>query len=439
MSSRMVPIIKREFTQAVGSKAFVIGTVLGPLLMAAIFGAQFLIIAKGGGGAQKVAILDASGRDLAPRIEQMVQERAAAMPSFMARASYEFESQQATPDEHEALHQQMTQRVLARQLDGFLWLPPEALDGQGIRYEGTNATNSQVMSEIRQGVQRVVQSERLRAEGIDEARLGDALQPVSIDVARTGEDCASGNVTAAKLMAFAMAFAIYIMVIMWGQAIMMSVQEEKRDRIVELIVSSVRAKDLLFGKVVGIGGAGVLQLTVWVITAVLLLTYGTVAAAAMGASDTLVQALAQGTMLPRMPISLAVTFVLFFAGGFFLFATLFAVIGAVVTNTQEAQQFVFPVLLPFILGFFIAMPAADNPNSTLAIAGSLIPFTSPMVMPVRAAVGGLEWLQVIGSLALLFGTAAFIVWLAAKIYRIAIFATGQKPTASEIMRWMRAA
>jgi ABC-2 type transport system permease protein len=439
MSSRMVPIIKREFTQAVGSKAFVIGTVLGPLLMAAIFGAQFLIIAKGGGGAQKVAILDASGRDLAPRIEQMVQERAAAMPSFMARASYEFESQQATPDEHEALHQQMTQRVLARQLDGFLWLPPEALDGQGIRYEGTNATNSQVMSEIRQGVQRVVQSERLRAEGIDEARLGDALQPVSIDVARTGEDGASGNVTAAKLMAFAMAFAIYIMVIMWGQAIMMSVQEEKRDRIVELIVSSVRAKDLLFGKVVGIGGAGVLQLTVWVITAVLLLTYGTVAAAAMGASDTLVQALAQGTMLPRMPISLAVTFVLFFAGGFFLFATLFAVIGAVVTNTQEAQQFVFPVLLPFILGFFIAMPAADNPNSTLAIAGSLIPFTSPMVMPVRAAVGGLEWLQVIGSLALLFGTAAFIVWLAAKIYRIAIFATGQKPTASEIMRWMRAA
>jgi ABC-2 type transport system permease protein len=422
MSSRMVPIIKREFTQAVGSKAFVIGTVLGPLLMAAIFGAQFLIIAKGGGGAQKVAILDASGRDLAPRIEQMVQERAAAMPSFMARASYEFESQQATPDEHEALHQQMTQRVLARQLDGFLWLPPEALDGQGIRYDGTNATNSQVMSEIRQGVQRVVQSERLRAEGIDEARLGDALQPVSIDVARTGEDGASGNVTAAKLMAFAMAFAIYIMVIMWGQAIMMSVQEEKRDRIVELIVSSVRAKDLLFGKVVGIGGAGVLQLTVWVITAVLLLTYGTVAAAAMGASDTLVQALAQGTMLPRMPISLAVTFVLFFAGGFFLFATLFAVIGAVVTNTQEAQQFVFPVLLPFILGFFIAMPAADNPNSTLAIAGSLIPFTSPMVMPVRAAVGGLEWLQVIGSLALLFGTA-----------------TGQKPTASEIMRWMRAA
>jgi ABC-2 type transport system permease protein len=439
MPSRMLPIVKREFMQAVGSKAFIIGTVLGPLLMAAVFGAQFLILAKGGGGDQRVAILDASGRDLAPRIAQMVEERAAAMPSFMARASYQFESQQVTPEQRDALQQQMTQRVLARELDGFLWLPPESLDGAGIRYEGTNATNSQVMSELRQGVQRVVQSERLRAEGIDEARLGDALQPVSIDIARTGEDGAAGNVVAAKLMAFGMAFAIYIMVILWGQSIMMSVQEEKRDRIVELIVSSVRARDLLFGKVIGIGGAGVLQLTVWVVTALLLLTYGTVAAAAMGASDGLVQALSQGTVLPSMPISLALVFVLFFAGGFFLFATLFAVIGAVVTNTQEAQQFVFPVLLPFILGFFIAMPAADNPNSTLAVAGSIIPFTSPMVMPVRAAVGGMEWVQVIASLALLFATAAFIVWLAAKIYRIAIFATGQKPTAREIMRWMRAA
>jgi ABC-2 type transport system permease protein len=439
MSSRMIPIIKREFLQAVTSKGFIIGTMLGPLLMAALFGAQFLILAKGGGGSQRIAILDASGRDLAPRIEQVVEERAAALPSFMARASYEFDSRQVSPAQQDELHAQMTQRVLARELDGFLWLPPEALEGRGIRYEGTNATNSQVMGELRQGVQRVVQSERLREEGIDEARLGAALQPVSIDLARTGDDGTAGNVMAARLMAFAMAFAIYIMVIMWGQSIMMSVQEEKRDRIVELIVSSVRAKDLLFGKVIGIGSAGVLQLTVWVLAAIVLLTYGTVAAAAFGASEGLVQALSEGSILPRMPVSLGVVFVLFFAGGFFLFATMFAVIGAMVTNTQEAQQFVFPVLMPFILGFFIAMPAADNPHGSIAVIGSLIPFTSPMVMPVRASVAGLDWVQVIGSLALLFATAAFTVWLAAKIYRIAIFATGKKPTASEIFRWMRAA
>jgi ABC-2 type transport system permease protein len=437
--SRMVPIIKREFTQAVASKAFIIGTVLGPLLLVGIFGIQFLILAKGGGGSQRIVILDASGRDLAPRVAQLVEERAAATPAFMSRAHYSFDVQQADPAQREAMQQQMTQRIVAKELDGFLWLPPEALDGQGIRYEGSNATNSQVMGELRQGVQRVVQSERLRQEGIDEARLGNALQPVSIDVARTGDDGTAGNVMAARLMAFAMAFAIYIMVIMWGQSIMMSVQEEKRDRIVELIVSSVRARDLLFGKVVGIGGAGVLQLTVWVVAALLLLTYGTVVAGVLGASPALITALQEGAVLPRLPVSLGIVFVLFFAGGFFLFATMFAVIGAMVTNTQEAQQFVFPVLLPFIIGFFIAMPAGDNPHSTIAIIGSLVPFTSPMVMPVRSAVAGMDWLQVGASLALLFATAAFTVWLAAKIYRVAIFATGKKPTASEIVRWMRAA
>jgi ABC-2 type transport system permease protein len=439
MSSRMLPIIKREFTQAVASKAFIIGTVLGPLLLVAVFGIQFLIIAKGGGGAQRIGILDASGRDLAPRVAQVVEERAAGGPAFISRAQYSFETRQVQPEQRAELHQQMVQRVMAKELDGFLWLPPEAMAGEGIRYEGTNATNSQVTSDLRQGVQRVIQSERLRAEGIDEARLGTALQPVTMDVSKTGDDGSSGNIAAAKIMAFAMAFAIYIMVIMWGQSIMMSVQEEKRDRIVELIVSSVRAKDLLFGKVVGIGGAGVLQLTVWVVAALLLLTYGTTMAAAMGANPGLVQALSEGTVLPRFPLSLGIVFVLFFAGGFFLFATLFAVIGALVTNTQEAQQFVFPVLLPFMIGFFIAMPAADNPNSTIAVIGSMVPFTAPMVMPVRMSVGGMEWLQVIGSLALLFATATLIVWLAAKIYRIAIFATGKKPTGSEIVRWMRAA
>jgi ABC-2 type transport system permease protein len=439
MSSRMIPIIKREFTQAVGSKAFIIGTVLGPLLLVAIFGIQFLIIAKGGGGAQRIAILDASGRDLAPRVAEMVEQRAGAGPAFISRAQYGFETRQVSPEQRDELHQEMVQRVMARELDGFLWLPPEAVAGEGIRYEGTNATNSQVTADLRQGVQRVIQSERLRAEGIDEARLGNALQPVTMEVAKTGDDGSAGNIAAAKIMAFAMAFAIYIMVIMWGQSIMMSVQEEKRDRIVELIVSSVRAKDLLFGKVIGIGGAGVLQLAVWVVAALLLLTYGTTAAAAVGANPGLIQALSEGTMLPRFPLSLGIVFVLFFAGGFFLFATLFAVIGALVTNTQEAQQFVFPVLLPFMIGFFIAMPAADNPNSTIAIIGSIVPFTAPMVMPVRASVGGMEWPQVIGSLVLLFATATLIVWLAAKIYRIAIFATGKKPTGSEIVRWMRAA
>jgi ABC-2 type transport system permease protein len=437
--SRMAPIVKREFTQAVSSKAFLIGTILGPLLIFGIFAIQFLIIAKSGGGTQRIAIVDATGRDVGNRVIRGVEERTAAMPAFITRATYQFEVQPATGAERDAITQRLTERIVAKELDGFVWIPPDVITGGSVAYQGSNATNSQVTSDLRQAVQRVVQSERLRSEGIDEARLADALKPVDMQISKTGERGAVGSPIAATMLAFGMAFAIYIVVIMYGQSIMSSVQEEKRDRIVEVIVSSVRARDLLVGKVLGIGAAGVLQMLVWVAAAALLLTYGAVMAATLGASESAVQALSQQSILPKVPLSVGVVFVLFFAGGFFLFATLFAVVGAIVTNPQEAQQFVFPVLLPFVIGLFIAMPAAQNPNSKVAVIGSLVPFTSPMVMPVRASVAGVDWVQLGISVALLYATAALIIWLAAKIYRIAIFATGKKPTASELIRWLRAA
>jgi ABC-2 type transport system permease protein len=435
---RMVPVIKREFTEAVSSKAFIIGTILGPLLIFGLFGAQFLIFAKSGGGEHRIAILDATQRDLGERVVQSLHERDAG-PAFISRATFEFSVERVDGAERPAVSDQATQRVVAKEIDGWLWIPPDVMTGAPVQYEGSNATNSQVTGDLRQAVQRVVQSERLRAEGIDEARLGAALQPVRMEIARTGEGGQVGSPMAAMLLSFGMAFAIYIVVIMYGQSIMTSVQEEKRDRIVELIVSSVRARDLLVGKVLGIGAAGVLQMSVWVAAAALFITQGALMASALGAGAGVVQALSQESILPQVPAGLGLVFILYFAGGFFLFATLFAIIGSIVTNPQEAQQFVFPVLLPFILGFFIAMPAAENPHSTIAVFGSYLPFTSPMVMPVRASVAGINWVELGISVALLYATGLAAIWIAAKIYRIAIFATGKKPTGRELWQWMRAA
>ncbi|HSJ29980.1 MAG TPA: ABC transporter permease [Longimicrobiales bacterium] len=436
--SRMVPVIKREFTEAVGSKAFVIGTILGPLLIFGLFGLQFLVLAKAGGGEHRIALIDATDRGVGERVVQQINERDRG-PSFIERATYTLTVEPATVAAKDEVIRAASERVVAKELDGFLWIPPDVLTGATVEYEGSNATNTQVTGELQRAVQRIVQSERLRTEGIDEDRLGGALEAVPMNVVKTGERGQVGNPEAAMLLAFGMAFAIYIVVIMYGQSIMTSVQEEKRDRIVELIVSSVRARDLLIGKVVGIGAAGVLQMLIWVAAAGLLLTQGALIAGAMGASESTLESLSQGSALPSVPLSVGVAFVLYFAGGFLLFATLFAIIGAIVTNSQEAQQFVFPVLMPFVLGLFIAMAAAQNPNSSVAVIGSIVPFTSPMVMPVRISVAGVDWVQMGISLVLLFATAAAIIWLAAKIYRVAIFATGQKPTGREIMRWMKAA
>jgi ABC-2 type transport system permease protein len=432
---RVKPIMKREFTQAVMSRAFLVGTILGPLLIVGIFAVQVLIILKSGGGEHRIAIVDATGRGLAAPVAMIAEQRAATGPSFMAKPTYTFESVEARTDDLASLSEQLTTRIIDEELDGFLWIPPDVFADAAVAYDGSNATNSRVMADIQAAVQRVVQSERLRVEGIDETRLGDALQSVNMTITKTGV----GNPLAARLLGFIMAFAIYIVVMMYGQSIMSSVQEEKRDRIVELIVSSVRARDLLIGKVLGIGATGVLQMLVWVAAAALLLTYGLTIAAAFGASESMIASISEQAALPNVPASVGVLFVVYFAGGFLLFATLFALIGATVTNTQEAQQFVFPVLVPFMLGLFIAMPAAENPNSTIATIGSLVPFTSPMVMPVRASATGVAGWQIALSILLLYATAALIIWLAAKIYRVAIFATGQKPSFSELASWVRAA
>jgi ABC-2 type transport system permease protein len=293
-------------------------------------------------------------------------------------------------------------------------------------------------AELQSALQRVIQSERLRQAGIDESRLGSALTPVTMAISRTGEEGGEAGIAAAKVLAFLMSFAIYLVVIMYGQSIMSSVQEEKRDRVVELIVSSVRAKDLLVGKVLGIGAAGVLQMAIWVVAAAVLMAFGGQIATALGAAPAMVAALTQQSIIPDVPLSVGIIFLLYFAGGFLLFATMFAVVGSIVTTAQEAQQFVFPILIPLMLGFFMAMPSTDNPNGAVAVIGSLIPFTSPIVMPVRATITGVDWVQTGISLVLLYGTASLMIWLAARIYRTAIFATGKKPSMLEIARWMRA-
>jgi ABC-2 type transport system permease protein len=433
--SRITPIIKREFTQATTSRSFIVGTVLGPLLIVGVFALQVFIIMKSGGGEHHIAIVDATGRGLAGRVADHARERAALGPAFMLKPVYTFDATEARPDEFAAVSTAMTERIVAEELDGFLWIPPEVFGGGEAVYDGSNATSSKVTGDLQAAVQRAVHSERLRVEGIDEGRLGTALQAVRMRITKTGV----GNPMAARMLAFFMAFGIYIVVMMYGQSIMSSVQEEKRDRIVELIVSSVHARDLLVGKVIGIGATGLVQMLVWVAAAGFLLAYGLTLAETFGASDALIESVSEQAALPNVPLSVGVLFVCYFAGGFLLFSTLFALIGALVTNAQEAQQFVFPVLLPFIIGLFISMPAAENPNSTIAIVGSFVPFTSPMVMPVRASATGVDVWQIVLSLLMLYATAALIMWLAAKIYRVAIFATGQKPTFREMVAWMRAA
>lgn len=431
-------VVKREFVEFVGKKTFIVATILGPLGMIAFFGAQFFFMTQGGGGEHSVVVLDASERDLG---EQVVAMITAPRPTGGTRkpATFHAEVQPVAVDEVEAARAELRERVATDALDGYLYLAPDILAGAAAVYEGANATNSAVTGELRAATQQVVQGTRLADAGIEPSSVGAALAGVRLDATKIGADGSQGSAEGAMFMGMAMGFAIYLMVLLYGASVMNGVVEEKQDRIVELVVSSIHAKDLMLGKVLGIGAAGLLQMTVWVAVAALIVVNGPAVAGVLGASDEVVQQLSLNPVLPTLPLSAILVFLAFFAGGFFLYATVYSILGAVATNAQEAQQLVFPAILPLILGFFMMFTALENPDSTIAIVGGLIPFTSPLVTPVRVALAGIDPGMLAASLLLLFGTAYLMIWIGGKIYRIGIFATGKRASFGEVVRWIRTA
>ncbi len=436
--SKAYVVFKREFEAMVRTRSFVIGTILIPSLMIGIFAFQFFLFTKTGGGEHTLAIVDNTPESLGAQLQRSL---AATTSSFPGAKPVTFKSEvlSATVDSA-TVRARLEQRVAADSLDGYLWLPAGVVTGENAQYNGRNATNEGVTDALRQALQRSVQTIRLGREGIDPEKVAAALQTVRMSSYKTGARGTRGSAGMAQGLAFAMGFGIYFVVAIYGAGVMNGVLEEKRDHIVEVIVSSMRASQLMVGKIFGIGAAGLLQMVIWVLTIFVMLKWGSGIITLFGVSKEQAQAFGTAlTAFPRVPTSVTVIFLFYFLGGFFIFSTLYAMLGAIATNSQEAQQLVFPVLLPLLAGFLMLQPAMMNPDSGIAIAGSLIPFTSPLIMPARNVVTDVPLWQLALSILLLVGAVAGIIWLGAKIYRIGIFATGKRASWGEVWRWIRTA
>lgn len=247
------------------------------------------------------------------------------------------------------------------------------------------------------------------------------------------------------------AFIIYLFIFMYGVMIMRGVTEEKNNRIVEIIVSAVRPFELMMGKILGVALVALTQFMAWIILSGVLLTVlsiaigiesgasaGAVAAAQQNAPQQMGMLTEIMDQLRSLNFAKIITgFLLFFFGGFLLYSSLFAAIGSAVDSDTETQQFMFPVSMPLIFGLVIAQVAVlKDPNSSLAIWSSMIPFTSPVVMMVRLPFD-ISWLEIISSAVILYGSFFVIVWLAGKIYRIGILSYGQKVSYKQLFKWLR--
>ena len=424
--SRALPVIRREFAESVRTKMFIIGTLFGPLLIIAIFFLPALMM-RGGVTERSIAIVDESGT-IGAQVAQMLKPaevESAEGAESDRRTIYTIEMVDPGARDPAAIRAALEPRLEAEELDGVLWIPRDVLEGGEVRYEGENATSFSQMGELRTAVQQSVQQQRLAGSGIDQQALAEALQRVPFE-ARTP----SGTGESLLLLSWVVGYAMMLVVMLFGFAVMRGALEEKRDKIVEVIMSSINARDLLLGKVLGIGGAALVQVSVWVIFAAITLTQGEAIAAKMGV--TLPE-------LPVVPAAVGVILLLFFAGGFFLYASLYAAIGAIATTDQEAQQLTFPIQLLLMVAFFMMFSVANNAEGTASVVGSMVPFTSPLIMPMRMALGGAPALEVGLAVVLLFGTGLAVVWASAKIYRIGMLATGKRPSMREVMRWIRTA
>jgi ABC-2 type transport system permease protein len=424
--ARAWAVVKREFNAMVRTKAFLLGTLLGPLAIVAVFGLQFLFM-RGGGGERSVAVADASAEALG---EQVALTLGVPVRAGGEGLRFRTELVPARGRSLEEVRHELAPRVATGELDGYLYLPPGTTAGDRVHYEGRNAAALGDIQAIEGSVQRAVQQRRLVDAGIDPARVDAALARVPFDARRTGERGGTGAAGPLLVLAYLMGFISYLVVILYGNAVMRGVLEEKRDRIVEIIVSSINARRLMLGKVVGIGAAGLLQVAIWIGFAALLLTFGDTITAALGLPP---------VTMPAIPAAVGITFLAFFAAGYFLYASLYAMMGAIATSDQEAQQLQFPIIMLMIIAISMMGAIITDPNGTPATVGSLVPFTSPIVMPMRAVLTEVPLAEALGGLALLVLTGLVAVWFGGKIYRIGILSTGKKPSMRELARWLRTA
>lgn len=414
-------IAKREYLSRIRSKGFWIATLALPLVMATMFAVPVLVLIKSTSSLEAVVV------DETDRLGEGVAERLAGDgDGVLARVDAEVVAVAADPETQRTV---LDRRLLDEEIDAWIWLGRDALAENRVEYHARSVSNTLTQEVIEDAISEAVREMRLAEAGYDPAAVRPLLEPVrlrTIKVSEAGSRTEAGE--AGFVLAYGLFFLLYTILLIWGQQVLQGALEEKTSRVVEVVISSARPFDLMLGKLVGIGGAALTQFGLWMGTAVVLTAPGLVSAVAV---------LPEDVGLPTFSPVQALAVVLFFLLGFFVYASVFAAVGASFNNIQEAQQLAWLPSMFIIVPIFFLFPVINDSGSTLAVVTSLVPPLTPILMPLRIAVE-MPPLWQVGLAAAL--TALFVylmVVLCGRIYRVGILMYGKKPTLREIWRWVR--
>lgn len=421
-------IIGREYAERVKKKSFIITTFLMPLFIVALMAIPTLIILMGGTETRRVTVVDPDGI-IAPQLENS--------------ASVEFVTATESADTAEGS-------------DATILIIPTGLiqNDRPLELIAGEAASMMLENEISSQVEKIVEAERMKSYDIDVKSILKSVESnLTVNTTRTDRDTNTSS-TVSYILGFILTFLLYMILLLYGQMVMTSIIEEKNNRVLEIVVSSVKPTGLMLGKILGIALVAVTQVIIWAILIVVFSSLllpailpADVAAdiATINAGNTAaLQSTVDGDLLAALAIfadswyiiTLFTILLLFLIGGFLLYAAIFAAIGSAVDNIQDASQLQTVASLPIIFGIVFGMMAATDPVSSLSVWTSMIPLTSPMVMMARIPYGIPGW-QIVLSLVLLYLSFIAMVWVAAKIYRVGIFMYGKKPTVKDLIRWAR--
>lgn len=440
--SKMFAVMKREYLQAVRRKMFIFMTLFFPVLMAALFILPGLMIARGLGG-KKVAVIDGTGAlraSFSHRIAPAVPD-----PKKALSGRRRGELPQSLDVEYADGHGQASLEAVARpyltrlsaskdsgnRLDAVLVIPANAFEGNAAKMTYYSRSSTDVISQERIGsvANAGIQRQRLTARGIDPAVVDTLTREVPIDsvqLSRSGQQT-KGN-EANFIIGFIFAGLLIIPSFIYGLETMRGIVQEKSERIVEVLVSSMSPRQLLTGKILGVAAVGLTQVTVWLSIIAAAGTFG--AASAMMAGFNVSQFLRPMVF---------VYFALFFILGYLTFVCVYAIAGAACNTDKEAQQLVAPIQMVMMVPWFVMFAIITSPDSSFSVALSLAPVYGPITMFVRTLVSEPPVWHVLLSIAISIVTIAVFFYVTAKIFRVGILSYGKRPTIPELWRWLKVA
>ena len=433
MSSKIGIVIKREYLERVSKKSFIFTTILMPLFMAAIMIAPALITLFSTPELKHIAVIDDSG---------------VIAPTLKNGEGVEFIS----------INEPLEAAKANEDLDGILVINKDVLtDNNSVSLYTHDASSMMVEQNITNQIEKTIENIRLKNYNIENLNqiINDINANINLTTYRINEEAedSSSSSTVSYFIGMIMSLLLYMFLLLYGQLVMTSIIEEKNNRVLEIMVSSIKPGQLMMGKILGIGAVALTQVMIWGVLIVSMSAFvlpailpaeilgevnafnaGSLNASTANNDIEMLQALSIVSNVGYV-LNIFIYLILFLLGGFLFYAAINAAIGSAVDNVQDASQLQSVVMIPIILGLVMSMSVINDPNSTFATVLSMIPFTSPMTMMTRIPFGIPTW-EIITSLIILYISFIGMVWLSAKIYRVGIFMYGKKPSIKELIKWI---